>query len=112
MVILWIFDAFRPPCLFVLYQRPVNRLVLKFSDSCIILDVVCTSCHRNLSFENYNFRDKKRGILNKVCKTCHSKYGKKHYLDNKEKYIEKAKGWNQKTESCSEAVYISSLGKF
>ncbi|GEM_PF-1243068 len=93
------FYAFRLPCLFVLYQWPVNRLVLKFSDSCIILNVVCSSCNRNLSFENYSFRDKKRSILNKVCKTCHSKYRKKHYLDNKEKYIEKAKSWNQKQKA-------------
>jgi len=36
-------------------------------------------------------RNKVKGVLSHRCKDCHSKYRRQHYLDNKQKYITKAK---------------------
>jgi superfamily II DNA helicase RecQ len=58
--------------------------------------VLCSACKKELDSSSFYFRDKKKGTLKKICKNCHSTYRKKHYEKNKQKYIEKAKRWNEK----------------
>jgi hypothetical protein len=58
--------------------------------------MLCNKCHEKKNIENFSFKNKEKKIRKKICKDCHSLYRKKHYLQNKEKYIAKAKSWNKK----------------
>ena len=44
---------------------------------------VCTKCGRELSIDQFNFRDKKKGTRRSECKECHSAYMKQKYQDKK-----------------------------
>ena len=35
---------------------------------------VCTICQKELPIEDFNWRDKKKGIRRSECKSCHTKY--------------------------------------
>jgi hypothetical protein len=48
---------------------------------------ICTKCNIE---KNVSLFNKKHGKPQSVCKECHSIYRKKHYENNKQKYIKKA----------------------
>jgi len=58
--------------------------------------MICSTCRKDLNTDHFSYKNKKKGILKKICKDCHSDYRRQHYLNNKEKYIEKARKWNRK----------------
>lgn len=58
--------------------------------------MLCRICHSDKSLNNFSFKNSVRGIRHRMCKSCHSEYRKKHYLENKSKYIDKALSWNKK----------------
>ncbi len=54
----------------------------------------CTECKEEKSLEEFQFRNKAKGIRKMRCKDCCHVYGKKHYDNNREKYIDKAHEYN------------------
>ncbi len=56
----------------------------------------CSKCNTEKSLKEFNWRDEQKGWRHSFCKTCHAKYRKKHYHNNKDKYIHKASAWNKK----------------
>lgn len=40
---------------------------------------ICTKCGKELSIEEFNWRDKSKGTRRSECKYCHSNYMKKQY---------------------------------
>ena len=44
---------------------------------------ICSKCGKELPIEDFNWRDKKKGIRRSECKYCHSAHMKKKYQDNK-----------------------------
>lgn len=58
--------------------------------------MMCSKCEKEKSFEDFSFRDTTKGIRHKMCKVCHTRYRRFHYLENKQKYIKKASRWNRK----------------
>ena len=50
----------------------------------------CSVCGLELSIENFSSKLKSKDGLQGFCKECHSKYRRKHYLENRQKYIDKA----------------------
>ncbi len=59
---------------------------------------VCIKCDTEQPLENYNWRNKKRGVKHNTCKACHSIYRRQHYLSNQEMYKEKARRWNDENQ--------------
>ncbi len=57
---------------------------------------VCVICKKLKPISQYSWRNIKNGIRHGFCKECHIAYRRSHYLANKEKYIKKAKSWNEK----------------
>jgi hypothetical protein len=58
----------------------------------------CSICKLDLLENDTNFAsryDRKKKLFQSNCRECQKKYRKKHYLDNKEKYINKAKIYRQ-----------------
>ena len=51
----------------------------------------CTTCKETKQNEEFSINTFKKNGLNDNCKVCHSLYRKKHYEDNKQKYIDKAR---------------------
>lgn len=51
----------------------------------------CFKCEEIKNIEEFSFRNKIDKTRNNTCKKCHKKYVKKHYDDNKKKYIEKSR---------------------
>lgn len=45
---------------------------------------ICTKCNKELPIEEFNWRDKTRGIRRSECKYCHTEYMRKIYADKKE----------------------------
>lgn len=51
----------------------------------------CTLCKIEKNKEEFNFKNKKTGLIQSKCKICTRSQSKKHYDKNKDYYIEKAK---------------------
>lgn len=45
---------------------------------------ICTKCKRELSLDNFNWRDKSKGTRRADCKECHNNYMKKQYQEKKQ----------------------------
>lgn len=48
---------------------------------------ICSKCKEDLPVEQFST---KKGKLQSYCKSCHKEYRQQHYIDNKQKYIDKA----------------------
>jgi|266.fasta.fasta_contig_21_1781767_length_538_multi_4_in_0_out_0_1 hypothetical protein len=48
---------------------------------------ICSKCKKDLLLEEFSL---KKGKPQSYCKSCHKEYRKQHYIDNKQKYINKA----------------------
>lgn len=55
----------------------------------------CMRCKKTKSFDNFNFKIKKKGILQTYCKECTRLYINNHYRNNKQYYLLKAKKRNK-----------------
>ncbi len=56
----------------------------------MIETIVCRDCAVEKPVEQFNFRNKKKGIRVYQCKSCQSAYNRQHYLENEKKYKRKA----------------------
>jgi hypothetical protein len=54
----------------------------------------CSICKKDKIEEEFNFKDKKIGRLQKACKECTRKQVRNHYLNNKEYYLLKTRKRN------------------
>jgi hypothetical protein len=71
--------------------------------------IVCRDCAIEKPVEQFNFRNKKKGIRVYQCKSCQAAYHRQHYLRNKEKYKKKARRWdaeNRDRERKERQVYV------
>ena len=73
--------------------------------------MTCSKCKKDLSAEDFPYRNLTRRTKNKVCKSCHQLYRKQHYLINKSKYIEKAAKWNTKQKEILTKYLFAVLSK-
>lgn len=48
-------------------------------------------CGKELPLEEFPFKNKSKGVRGTTCKSCMREYGKKHYQENKSKYLESKK---------------------
>jgi len=55
----------------------------------------CSKCNKELSIDNFNFKNKDKKTRNSYCKICHSKYRKEHYIKNKDKVILQVKKYKE-----------------
>lgn len=49
----------------------------------------CTKCRVVKSDENFSFRSLKRGVRLRICKECTRKQVNQHYVDHRDRYLEK-----------------------
>lgn len=54
----------------------------------------CIKCGRELPPESFSFNDKTSGERKTTCKECVRAYSRKHYLANRDEYIDRAKQKN------------------
>lgn len=52
-------------------------------------------CEKNLTIDQFSQNKRKKDGLQSQCKSCHRLYRRKHYEKNRQKYIDKAKKWQQ-----------------
>lgn len=60
----------------------------------------CKGCETDLPLTDEYFAsrtDRKNKLFQTICRTCQKAYRRNHYLENKKKYVEKAKDY---TQSC------------
>ena len=77
----------------------------------------CNKCNTTKNVEEFNKNKSKKDGLSSICKSCHSRYRKEHYLKNKDKVINQVKLYNKKSgrnyksicknEKCSNVTYIT-----
>lgn len=53
----------------------------------------CSTCKENKPLSEYHTNKCKPDGLHNYCKVCWKSYRRKHYLENKQKYIDKSKRW-------------------
>jgi protein-arginine kinase activator protein McsA len=51
----------------------------------------CSSCNLNQPIEQFNWKNKNKGIRTTKCKACTKEYAAQHYAANKDRYIQSAK---------------------
>src|SRR6266542_5680670 len=56
----------------------------------------CSQCRRDLPLDQYNWKNKARGIRYSCCKTCWNKTNRSRYQHNKRYYVEKAQRHKEK----------------
>lgn len=56
-----------------------------------MLTKICATCKQDKNIDAFNRNKQTKDGYQRQCRKCHKKYKDNHYLDNKEKYIEKAK---------------------
>ena len=53
---------------------------------------VCPGCHKEQDMEqDFNWKDRGRGIRDTRCKSCQSNVSKQHYRKNKQQYLDRAR---------------------
>lgn len=55
---------------------------------------ICSKCNKAKESSEYSWKNAAKGKQHSFCKECHSAYRHSHYLNNKDKYLKKAKRWN------------------
>jgi len=55
---------------------------------------LCIKCGESKDRDLFNWKNEELGRKHSSCKECHVRYRRKHYLDNRDKYISKALKWN------------------
>ncbi len=58
------------------------------------MKIKCSKCYLSKNENEFSWRDIGKGRRHSFCKLCHTKYRRKHYLNNKKKYLFKARRWN------------------
>lgn len=55
--------------------------------------MICSVCKEDKSEDCFAIRNKRKGSRQAYCKLCQKIYRREHYLNNKDKYLTKAKKW-------------------
>ncbi len=61
---------------------------------------VCTKCGRVLALSEFNFKDRKRGKLQNLCRSCSREYFRGYYARHREKYVLRSKQKNAAEREC------------
>jgi hypothetical protein len=56
----------------------------------------CSGCEQEKSIEDFSFKHKAKGILQRWCKTCLATANRNHYMNHTQEYIERAKTRNRR----------------
>jgi hypothetical protein len=56
----------------------------------------CNGCNQDRDIEDFNLKDKTKGIWHTICRFCMAEYSREHYKNNKQTYIDKTKKRNQR----------------
>ena len=56
----------------------------------------CNGCNKDRDIEDFNLKDRTKGTRQALCRFCIAEYGKEHYKNNKQAYIDKAKSRNKR----------------
>ena len=70
---------------------------------------LCGNCHKHKPSDLFNWKNKSLGLRHSVCKECHAKYRRQHYLDNRRTYIAKALKWNSNQRLKLQKVVLNYL---
>jgi hypothetical protein len=70
----------------------------------------CCTCQQHLPSEQFSFKNKARGTRHTKCKACMRAYAKRHYADNVETYVAKAKVHNAEYAEHRRAALVTALG--
>lgn len=54
---------------------------------------VCGRCTQEKPIGEFSWKDEVSGKRHSVCKACHKEYRQQHYLENQDKYQDKARRW-------------------
>lgn len=66
----------------------------------------CHACKKRKPFEEFNWRNKEKGIRNPTCRECSRLYIRTHYRNNTTYYLEKARRRNKVySEECHRKVF-------
>jgi hypothetical protein len=61
---------------------------------------VCTQCSQDLPLSEFNFKDRKRGKLHKLCRICSRKYFRGYYAKHREKFVQRSRKKNATERQC------------
>ena len=56
---------------------------------------ICSLCKKNKALSDFNFKNRSKGLYSAHCKTCSRAYIRKHYLENRQYYLDKARKRNK-----------------
>lgn len=71
---------------------------------------ICTNCLTEKTEEEFNFKNKEKGTRSTVCKQCHCKYRREHYLANQQYYQRKARKWIKANPTKAEDQRLKKFG--
>jgi hypothetical protein len=56
----------------------------------------CNGCNQDRDIEDFNLKDRTKATRQASCRFCIAAYGREHYKNNKQVYIDKAKSRNKR----------------
>lgn len=59
------------------------------------MNIYCNKCERDLDISEFSKNPKKKLGVNNICRDCHSKYRREHYISNKEKVYKQVRSYRQ-----------------
>lgn len=71
----------------------------------------CNGCHQDRDIEDFNFKDRTKGTRQALCRFCIAEYGRKHYKNNKQVYIDKAKNRNKRISEANRTKLFAYLSE-
>jgi hypothetical protein len=70
---------------------------------------VCRQCRQELGLPEFNFKDRKRGKLHNLCRTCSREYFRGHYARHRAKYVLRSKQKNAVERQCNQERVLEFL---
>lgn len=70
---------------------------------------MCCHCLIGKADDFFSWKNQELGRKHSICKECHTKYRQKHYLANRNKYITKARKWNNNQRLILQELIFSYL---
>lgn len=72
------------------------------------MNIACSKCKQLKALSAFSYRNKANNIRHVQCKDCIRINTKKHYVENKEQYKERAKSWVENNKDKRVSVYRNS----
>jgi hypothetical protein len=70
---------------------------------------VCTQCGRELSLSEFNYRDRKHGVLHRRCRVCTRMYFREYYARHRQEYIVRIRKKNAAERRCNREQLVAYL---